>query len=95
MKFEDVIMDYDEQLGGVQGVVEYGPYELSIVSHKYSYGGDKGLYEIAVIKDGEFTEMPGITTEGDAVKGFLTESGVNSIMIKMHMATGETPKQVS
>ena len=89
MKFEDVILDYDEQLGGVQGVVEYGPYELSIVSHKYSYGGDKGLFEIAVFKGDEQVELPGVTHRGDTVKGFLSESEVNGIMVKMYSLTGE------
>lgn len=88
MRFEDVIMDYDEQLGGVQGIVEYGPYELSIVSHKYSYGGDKGLFEIAVFKGHEQVEMPGITHDGDTVKGFLTKQDVSGIMLKMHSITG-------
>lgn len=93
MRFEDVILDYDEQLEGVQGVVEYGPYELSIVSHKYSYGGDKGLFEIAVFKGDEQVEMPGITRDGDTVKGFLTKQDVSGIMLKMHTVTGSEGKQ--
>lgn len=93
MRFEDVILDYDEQLEGVQGVVEYGPYELSIVSHKYSYGGDKGLFEIAVFKGDEQVEMPGITRDGDTVKGFLTTQDVSGIMLKMHTVTGSEGTQ--
>ena len=93
MKFDDVILDYDETLGGVQGIVEYGAYELSIVQHKSSYGGTKGLYEIAVFKDDEQVELPGVTVEGDTVKGFLTEQDVTGIMLKMHSITGEEGKQ--
>ena len=92
MRFEDVIMDYDPGAKGVFGLVEYGPYELSIVKHDGSYGGKMGLYEIAIIKDGEFTELPGITTTGDSVKGFLTEEEVDAIMIKMYSLTGENGK---
>lgn len=88
MRFEDIVMDYDDSLEGVQGIIEYGPYELSIVKHKYSYGGTKGLYEIAVFKDAEQVEMPGVTAEGDTVKGFLTENEVSGIMVKMHSITG-------
>lgn len=93
MRFDDVILDYDETLEGVQGIVEYGAYELSIVQHKYSYGGAKGLYEIAVFKDDEQVELPGVTIEGDTVKGFLTEQDVTGIMLKMHSITGEEGKQ--
>lgn len=93
MRFNDVILDYDETLEGVQGIVEYGAYELSIVQHKYSYGGDRGLFEIAVFKDNEQVELPGVTVEGDTVKGFLTEHGVDAIMLKMHSITGEEGKQ--
>ena len=88
MRFEDVILDYDEQLGGVQGVVEYGPYELSIVSHKYSYGGDKGLFEVGVFNDDGMVELPGITENNDTVKGYLTSDAVNAIMLKMTTITG-------
>jgi len=35
------------------------------------------LYEIAVFKDEDQVEMPGITEEGDTVKGFLKESDVD------------------
>ena len=92
MRFNDVILDYDETLEGVQGIVEYGAYELSIVQHKYSYGGTKGLHEIAVFKDDEQVELP-VTIEGDTVKGFLTEQDVTGIMLKMHSITGEEGKQ--
>lgn len=94
MRFEDVIMDYDEELQGVQGVVKYGPYELSIVCRKYSYGGDKGLYEIGVFNGDGMTELPGITAPGDTVKGFLTVAQVNAIMMKMMTITGESGKNV-
>ena len=73
---------------GVQGVVEYGPYELSIVSHKYSYGGDKGLFEVGVFNDDGMVELPGITENNDTVKGYLTSDAVNAIMLKMTTITG-------
>jgi hypothetical protein len=94
MRFEDIVMDYDDSLEGVQGIVEYGPYELSIIKHKYSYGGTKGLYEIAVFKNAEQVELPGITAKGDTVKGFLTENEVDGIMVKMFTITGKEPEQV-
>lgn len=81
--------------GGYQCVLEFGDeYALSIISGKGAYGGDKGLYEIGVIKHGDLAEMPGITEEGDTVKGYLTEADINAIIKKMYLITGKTPQQV-
>ena len=43
-----------------------------------------------MFKDGELTELPGITEPGDSVKGFLTESAVEAIITKMYSITGPT-----
>jgi hypothetical protein len=93
MRFDDVVMDYDDTLNGVQGVVEYGDYVLSIIKHGHSYGGLQGLYEIGVWKGDDQVELPGITSEGDNVKGYLTEPEVSAIMTKMFTITGESGKQ--
>ena len=80
---------------GKQALVNFGDdYKLSIVQNESSYGGTKGLYEIGVFKNTDMVEMPGITEEGDTVKGFLTESDVDVIIKKMHMATGAEPTQI-
>lgn len=81
-------------LDGTQIVLDFGEYELSIVSHSGSYGGKQGLYEIAVLKYGDFVEMPGITEEHDTVKGYLTEKAVDTIIKKMYFLTGVSPEQV-
>jgi len=94
MLFEDVVMDYDDTLNGIQGVVEYGDYELSIIKHGHSYGGLQGLYEIGVWKGDNQVELPGITAEDDSVKGYLTEQEVSAIMTKMFTITGESGKQL-
>ena len=75
-------------LDGVSATVTYGDYELSIVKHSSSYGGTGGLYEIAVFKGNDMVEMPGITEEGDTVKGWLTEEDVSGIMKKMSYVSG-------
>ena len=87
MKFEDI--KFDKLYDGKQAVIPFGDYELSIVSHEYSYGGKDGLYEIAVYKadTDDQVELPGITEEGDTVKGFLTEAGVMGIIKKMMTIT--------
>ena len=79
---------------GVQAVLDFGKYELSIVQNEISYGNRKGLYEIAVFSEGNQVELPGITSPGDSVKGFLTESDVDAILTKMHTITGTEGKQL-
>lgn len=84
-KFDD--LQFVEFLDGVSATVTYGEYELSVVKHSSSHGGTQGKYEIGVFKGNEMVEMPGITQEGDTVKGWLTEEDVSGIMAKM-MAVG-------
>ena len=82
---------------GCQAVLDFGDYHLSIIND--GYGADQGLYEIGVFaaKDGvasDLMELPGITEEGDTVKGYLTEADVDAIIKKMYLLTGKTPSQV-
>jgi len=93
------LADFEKQplYNGVQVVLKFGDqYDLSIVSHEFSYGGKNGKYEIAVIdnKACEQVNLPGITSEHDTVKGWLTESHVNGIIKKMHLITREIPIQI-
>jgi hypothetical protein len=48
-------------------------YGASIVSHTFSCGGKSGLYELAVLYDGEITYHTTIT---DDVLGYLSEDEV-------------------
>lgn len=48
-------------------------YSASIVSNEYSYGGDRGLFEVAVIFDGQIVYDTPITSD---VMGFLGFSQV-------------------
>lgn len=81
---------------GIQLVLDFGYYELSIVCHEGSYGGPQGLFEIMVSdKSGHGIELPGITEEGDTVKGFLTLEDVSAICKKMTTITGNEPVKVS
>ena len=88
MKFEDIKFNKTVTPTGIQCLLKFGEYELSIVQNDFSYGGDQGLYEIAVFKGDGQVEMPGITENGDTVKGFLTEGDVEAIIKKMYLATG-------
>jgi len=89
MTFNDIKFNETLMPKGIQAKVRFGGYELSIIQNEVSYGGRKGLYEIAVFKGDSQVELPGITENGDTVKGFLTESDVESIIIKMYTVTGQ------
>ena len=57
-------------------------YEASVVKSKYTYGGDKGLYELAVFKDGEICYDTPIT---DDVIGYLRPEDVTDVMAKIQL----------
>jgi hypothetical protein len=98
MKLHDFEMiEQADRPGAYQCVLDYGDtYQLSIISGKGAYGGDRGLYEIAIFKDGDFTRLPGIFKDDhdDDVIGHLTEGDVNAIIFKMFFITGQEPEQV-
>ena len=80
---------------GIQLVLDFKKYELSIVQHDGSYGGTKGLFEIMASDSTGGVELPGITEEGDTVKGFLTLEDVSAICKKMTAITGNDPVKVA
>lgn len=94
MKLKDFQLLETEVPKGVQAVLEFDNYELSIVKNEVSYGNKQGLYEIAVFKDGEQIELIGVTNPGDTVKGWLTNSDVDAIISKMYFLTGTKPRQI-
>jgi hypothetical protein len=56
-------------------------YGVSVIRGPSTYGGDKGLYELAVIcKDGELTNKTPITND---VIGYLSEDEVSDLMNKV------------
>ena len=79
---------------GVQAKVKFSGFMISIIQNEISYGGSKGLYEIAVFSEDNQVELPGITAKGDTVKGFLTESDVDAILTKMNTITGTAGVQI-
>ena len=52
-------------------------YEASVVQHKYSYGGDKGMYEVGVFFNERMCDPLGWD---DTVKGFLNEEAVTEVL---------------
>lgn len=65
-------------------------YGVSVVQGPYSYGGQKGLYELAVLdKDGFITYKTPIT---DDVIGFLKPEDVTKYMIEIQQLPIEQTK---
>ena len=80
---------------GLQLVLDYKQYELSIIRHEGSYGGPQGLFEIMISdSSGHGIELPGITNEGDSVRGWLTLDEVANICTKLTVITGNEPVKV-
>lgn len=52
-------------------------YSASVIQSPYSYGGDQGLYELAVIHDGKLCYDTPITND---VLGHLTEDDVTRLL---------------
>lgn len=75
-----------------QIMLDFGKYKLSIV--RDGYGGKTGHYEIGCFKGNEMVELPGITEEGDTVKGWLTEDDINGILVKMTTISAKDPEQI-
>jgi hypothetical protein len=67
-------------MGGIQAVVQFpNGYGASIVKTPYTYGGDRGLYELAVFgKDGHITYSTTITND---VLGNLSEQEVEKTLM--------------
>lgn len=69
-----VIKNHDN----ICGVAIHSPIEISVISHKYSYGGNEDMFEI----------MPSVDNMND-VDGYLSEKevirAINKIVEKYHI----------
>ena len=73
---------------GIQKIYKFkNGFGASVVCHKYSYGGESGLWELAVLnKSGSLTFDTPIT---DDVLGSLTEKEVDNILEEIKQLKGE------
>ena len=69
-------------MGGVMSRIQFeNGYGASVVKTEYTYGGDKGLYELAVLdSDGNLTYATSVT---DDVIGYLRPEDVTDVMAKI------------
>ena len=81
--FKDLeFVSHPSHIGGVQARITFdNGYGASVVKTPYSYGGDKGLYELAVLgTDGHLTYDTPITND---VIGYLRDIDVTDVMEKI------------
>ena len=68
--------------GGVQKLYKFSNgYGASVVRHSFSYGGDEGLWELAVIRyNGDHFDIYYSTPIAGDVLGYLSEEDVDAIL---------------
>ena len=95
MKLSDYTMiETTDMQGRYQVVLEFNDTtQLSVITGAGTFSDTNRPYEIAVFVNGSFAQMPGIT-EGDDVRGYMTESDVDAVIVKLHSITGRAPAQV-
>jgi len=87
IKFDDIKFQPSTHHIGVHAVVELdNGYKASIVCHEYSYGGDRGLYELAVIRDNRIVYDTPITND---VLGWLTPDDIVNTLNKINLLKGQ------
>lgn len=71
-------IDANPMVGGYLGTVDFpNGYGASVVRSSFSYGGNEGLYELAVIKNEEICYDSGVTED---VIGYLDETEVCKLL---------------
>jgi hypothetical protein len=82
-QFKDLeFVSHPSHIEGVQSRITFeNGYGASVVKSPYTYGGDKGLYELAVLgTDGHLTYDTPITND---VIGYLRPEDVTDVMEKI------------
>lgn len=83
--------------GGEQIIYKFdNGYGASVVRHRYSYGGDNGLWELAVIKfidDTNWNLTYDTPVTGDVI-GYLEWPGVQELLAKIKSLGEEVPDRV-
>ncbi len=77
----EYLIETNDHNGGIQKVYQFpNGYGASVIRHKSSYGYQKGLWELAVLFEGELCYGTEIT---DDVMGHLNDPEVDNILGKI------------
>lgn len=83
--------------GGTQHLFRFdNNFGASVVCHKYSYGGDEGFWELAVLKydeDGEWSLTYDTPVTQDVV-GYLTPKDVEGLLEEIEELTEEEIEEI-
>jgi len=72
-----------ESLKGIVSRIMFdNGFGVSVVKHQYSYGGDRGLYELAVLDSNGEIHYNNSVTNGDVI-GYLKPEDVTNLMEKI------------
>ena len=74
--------EHPNHMGGVQARIQFdNGYGASVVKTPYTYGGDRGLYELAVLdSEGNLTYATSVTND---VIGYLRPEDVTDVLAKI------------
>ena len=75
----------DNRIGTIKKYQFENGYGASVACHTGSYGGDEGLFEVALTDDnGDVITSPNDpTSKWQDVKGYLTESEVDALLLEI------------
>jgi len=80
IKLDDDTDEVNMFYKGVRSKIQFdNGYGASVVSHKYSYGGKEGLYELAVLDGNGNLHYDNPVANGDVI-GYLMQSEVTELM---------------
>lgn len=72
-----------EGLNGIISRIQFdNGFGASVVKHQYSYGGDRGLYELAVLDSNGELHYDNSVANGDVI-GYLRPEDVTDVMEKI------------
>jgi len=82
----------EEHNGGIRREYKFpNGYGASVIKGPYTYGGKKGLWEMALLKDGAILYQPPLFED---VIGHLTSKEVDNLLKQISMFTEDTFKNV-
>ena len=86
--FNDLVFKQDIQRGlNAARIMFDNGYGVSVIIGPHTYGGEDGLYELAVLgSDGKLTYDTPVT---DDVEGYLTEEGVTEFLKQIQLLPNE------
>ena len=91
MKFEDLDWKPYERGYGIRATVDFSNgFGASVIQTSCSHGGEVGLYELAVLQNGEITYKTHITND---VRGYLTPLKVEDLLHQIRNLNATVPAQ--